>query len=136
MVSLFLCLPLFYVSFDFLCRDPTTGWGSMNFPDFAAIFEVAAPYVPPASSSSSSSSSLSATDIAVIVVVVVSVVAIGVFLFTFCCGRRKQQSSPPAQAFAVDLPAVRGTPVTVVNPQVENPILATYAPPASSTRSG
>jgi hypothetical protein len=72
----------------------------MNFPDFAAIFEVSAPYVPAASSSitsststgSSSSSSLSAADIAVMVVVVVSVVAIGVFLFTYCCGRRIQQS--------------------------------------------
>jgi hypothetical protein len=103
----------------------------MNFPDFAAIFEVAAPYVPPPTSSSSSdSSSLSSTDIAVIVVVVLVVVGVGIFLFIYCT---RTQQSPPAQAYAIDLPAARGTPVTVVNPQVHNPVHTTYSPPSSST---
>jgi heme/copper-type cytochrome/quinol oxidase subunit 2 len=107
----------------------------MNFPDFAAIFEVAAPYVPSDTSSGSDDSGLSTRIIAIIVFVIIAVVALLIFLGACYYGRRRRQGSPPPRtsSYAIDLPPARAAPVTIVSPQ-RNPVFATYASPPSSAR--
>lgn len=54
--------------------DPVTGWGSIFFPDFASIFDVAAPYVP--SNDDDSTDALTAGEVAGVVIVVLFVVTV------------------------------------------------------------
>jgi hypothetical protein len=75
-----------FLVFLFPFRDPATGWGSMDFTDFAAIFDVAAPYVPPPSESDSSNDgflSLTTTTITIIILVVLGVIAMIFFCYSF-----------------------------------------------------
>ena len=88
---------MYLIFFLFSGRDPTTGWGSIDYTDFAAIFEVAAPYNPSNGTSDSSSSSnplgsLSALEIAVIVLVILGAVS-GLF-FCYTCVARKPEPTP------------------------------------------
>jgi hypothetical protein len=136
-ISRSLSLYIFYLYQSSVFRDPTTGWGSMNFEDFAATFEVAAPYVPP--QTSSSSGGLTTTEIVLIVLLVVGVVVVSVFLCAWLYGRRNQQAA--RSSYAVNsAPPARGAPVSIVNPQPRDPPYnpevrdpyATYAAPRGS----
>lgn len=86
-----------------MIRDPTTGWGSIDYPSFSAIFEVATPYTAPSSGSGSNALvtvggvSLSTTYVEIIAAIVVFVVSIVSWLCCCCCSRRK---AIPVQAKA------------------------------------
>lgn len=112
-----------------LIRDPTTGWGSIDYTSFSSIFDVATPYVPPDSNSSSSSSDLSPGMIAGIVFGLLGGVALLFFVYSCFCRSQPspQPQSLPIPAIAVVIPPPQGRSqlphTTVSQPQVTaNPL--------------
>lgn len=69
------------------CRDPVTGWGSINYPDFANIFQIAAPYTPPKEKKEEATIAGIPLWIVAIIVVVVIILVI-VMLILYCCCQR------------------------------------------------
>eukprot|EP01038_Epipyxis_sp_PR26KG_P008124 gene8124-11002_t len=90
--------------------DPATGWGSVNYDSFAAIFSISATYYPdePSGGDKKKSQAMRIIEIVVVIIaiiVIVSVVTyffkcIGKFLYACCCDspapkRRPNQRRPP-----------------------------------------
>eukprot|EP00981_Chlorochromonas_danica_P000552 scaffold125_cov156-Ochromonas_danica.AAC.1 len=105
--------------------DPVTGWGSIFYPDFSAIFSVATPYTPTDDDDDSSSSGLSAGAIAGIVIgVIVGVAFVSMIAYWFYT--MISYSPPPSQPTPA---VVVGTPIqstyttsNVMQPSITQPI--------------
>jgi hypothetical protein len=94
--------------------DPVTGWGSINFPQFAAIFDVAVTYTNPTDSSSDDS-----VSVVVVVFVVIAIIVIASFIGV-CCYRAfcyRPLSPQLTQPITTTEPVVAfAHPVLVLNP--------------------
>jgi tripeptidyl-peptidase-1 len=107
--------------------DPVTGWGSMNLPDFAQIFEVASPYTPTNSNSNGKSSSdVLAIAVTLVILVVAIVSACGIVYF--CCCRPKPpvpQQQPAYAPSSTSRSSSRSVnqPVPAVAVQIATPVV-------------
>lgn len=105
--------------------DPVTGWGSIFYPDFSAIFLVATPYTPTDDDDDSSSSGLSAGAIAGIVIgVIIGVAFVSMIAYWFYT--MISYSPPPNQPTPA---VVIGTPLQptyatsgVMQPSITQPV--------------
>ncbi len=113
-------------------RDPTTGWGSMDFTHFSALFDVATPYTPPDDNSDGGNGlgvKLSAIQIAIIVVVIGVVLILLSFLYACFYKRCHGSNAPPRQARQRG--NYHGTDVVIINAHDAAAIPVTIAEPSA-----
>ncbi len=123
------------IQFYLLCRDPTTGWGSLNYSQLAILFDALPDSNNPVKGNSSNSGpSVEAVDIAIIIVVVVvvmSVLSMCVKCFYKNFKQRQTQSyEPPRDAeFIIISTDSADIPMTVAEPATPtaNPRVIAYA---------
>ncbi len=105
--------------------DPVTGWGSMNLPDLAQVFEVAAPYTPSDGSNGNNSGKNSVVALAIgLVILLVVIFAAGSIVYCCCCrpkpplSQQSNSGNPTSRnSRSVNQP-VPATVVQIATPQV------------------
>eukprot|EP01040_Poterioochromonas_malhamensis_P004441 gene4441-4761_t len=114
--------------------DPTTGWGSIDYTEFAAIFQVAASYNGTASSNSSggNGTSLSSLQIGIIVLVILIALSFVYFAYNCFCRPKPMPQSDLGNVIMVQasLPTPAYVQTQVQNPSyVQNPTVVVARPP-------
>ncbi len=92
----------------------------MDYDQFASIFSIAAPYIPPPSDDDKGDplSSLSALDIALIVVAVLAAFSFAFFMFNCFCRPKPLAPQPQLEVSFVEY----GRPVPATVAYVQNPV--------------